>query len=90
MFDVEKIREDFPILSREISGRPLIYLDNGATSQTPKCVVDHIADTYYRVNANVHRPPSGATVHRGRFVFGSYFYKRNNGGNQFGGFFFWR
>ena len=45
MFDVEKIREDFPILSREISGRPLIYLDNGATSQTPKCVVDHIADT---------------------------------------------
>ena len=55
MFDVEKIREDFPILSREISGRPLIYLDNGATSQTPKCVVDHIADTYYRVNANVHR-----------------------------------
>lgn len=55
MFDVEKIREDFPILSREISGRPLIYLDNGATSQTPKCVVDHIADTYYWVNANVHR-----------------------------------
>ena len=72
MFDVEKIREDFPILSREISGRPLIYLDNGATSQTPSC------------------PPSGATVHRGRFVFGNYFYKRNNGGNQFGGFFFWR
>ena len=35
MFDVEKIREDFPILSREISGRPLIYLDNGATSQSP-------------------------------------------------------
>lgn len=55
MFDARKIREDFPILSREISGRPLIYLDNGATSQTPKCVVDHIADTYYRVNANVHR-----------------------------------
>ena len=55
MFDVEKIREDFPILKREVSGRQLIYLDNGATSQTPKCVVDHIADTYYRVNANVHR-----------------------------------
>ena len=105
MFDVEKIREDFPILSREISGRPLIYLDNGATSQTPKCVVDHIADTYYRVNANVHRgvhtlsqeatdaheaARRRATVHRGRFVFGNYFYKRNNGGNQFGGFFFWR
>lgn len=55
MLDVEKIREDFPILKREVSGRPLIYLDNAATSQTPKCVVDHIADTYYRVNANVHR-----------------------------------
>ena len=53
MFDVEKIREDFPILSREISGRPLIYLDNGATSQTPKCVVDHIADTYYRDRKSV-------------------------------------
>ena len=54
MFDVEKIREDFPILSREISGRPLIYLDNGATSQTPKCVVDHIADTYYRAVSYTH------------------------------------
>ena len=99
MFDVEKIREDFPILSREISGRPLIYLDNGATSQTPKCVVDHIADTYYRVNANVHRgvhtlsqeaTDAHEAARRGRFVFGNYFYKRNNGGNQFGGFFFWR
>ena len=97
MFDVEKIREDFPILSREISGRPLIYLDNGATSQTPKCVVDHIADTYYRVNANVHRgvhtlSQEATDAHEAarRFVFGNYFYKRNNGGNQFGGFFFWR
>ncbi len=53
--DIAKIREDFPILNRTVSGRPLIYLDNTATSQTPKCVVDHIADTYYRVNANVHR-----------------------------------
>ncbi len=53
--DIAKIREDFPILSRTVSGRPLIYLDNTATSQTPKCVVDRIADTYYRVNANVHR-----------------------------------
>ena len=55
MLDIEKIRAVFPILKREVSGRPLIYLDNAATSQTPRCVVDHIADTYYRVNANVHR-----------------------------------
>ena len=55
MLDIEKIRADFPILKREVSGCPLIYLDNAATSQTPRCVVDHIADTYYRVNANVHR-----------------------------------
>ena len=55
MLDIEKIRADFPILKREVSGRPLIYLDNAATSQTPRYVVDHIADTYYRVNANVHR-----------------------------------
>lgn len=55
MLDIEKIRADFPILKREVSGRPLIYLDNAATSQTPRCVVDHIADTYYWVNANVHR-----------------------------------
>ena len=55
MLDIEKIRDDFPILKREVSGRPLIYLDNAATSQTPRCVVNHIADTYYRVNANVHR-----------------------------------
>lgn len=55
MLDIEKIRADFPILKREVSSRPLIYLDNAATSQTPRCVVDHIADTYYRVNANVHR-----------------------------------
>lgn len=55
MLDIEKIRDDFPILKREVAGRPLIYLDNAATSQTPRCVVNHIADTYYRVNANVHR-----------------------------------
>ncbi len=55
MLDLERIRADFPILEREVAGRPLVYLDNAATSQTPKCVVDRIADTYYRVNANVHR-----------------------------------
>ncbi len=55
MYDIQKIREDFPILSRTVYGRPLIYLDNGATTQKPRCVVDAIADEYYSVNANVHR-----------------------------------
>ena len=55
MFDVNKIREDFPILSREVYGKPLIYLDNGATTQKPKCVVEAITNEYYSVNANVHR-----------------------------------
>ena len=55
MFDIEKIRADFPILSREICGKPLVYLDNAATSQTPSCVVERISDTYCRINANVHR-----------------------------------
>ena len=55
MYDIQKIREDFPILSRTVYGKPLIYLDNGATTQKPKCVVDAIADEYYSVNANVHR-----------------------------------
>lgn len=51
----EQIRADFPILSREIYGKPLIYLDNAATTQKPRCVVEAIADEYYNVNANVHR-----------------------------------
>lgn len=55
MYDIQKIREDFPILSRTVYGKPLIYLDNGATTQKPKCVVDAIIDEYYSVNANVHR-----------------------------------
>lgn len=55
MYDIQKIREDFPILSRTVYGKPLIYLDNGATTQKPKCVVDAIVDEYYSVNANVHR-----------------------------------
>lgn len=55
MYDIHKIREDFPILSRTVYGKPLIYLDNGATTQKPKCVVDAIVDEYYSVNANVHR-----------------------------------
>ena len=53
--DIQKIREDFPILSREVYGKPLVYLDNGATTQKPRLVVDSIVDEYYSVNANVHR-----------------------------------
>lgn len=55
MYDIEKIREDFPILSRTVYGKPLVYLDNGATTQKPRCVVESITDEYYSVNANVHR-----------------------------------
>lgn len=53
--DINKIREDFPILKRDMSGMPLVYLDNAATSQTPRCVVDCITDMYYSHKANVHR-----------------------------------
>ena len=55
MLDIAAIRNEFPILSREIYGKPLIYLDNAATSQHPQCVIDRIAHSYCRVNANVHR-----------------------------------
>lgn len=55
MLDIASIRAQFPILSREIYGKPLIYLDNAATSQHPQCVIERITDSYYRVNANVHR-----------------------------------
>lgn len=55
MYDIEKIREDFPILSRTVYNKPLVYLDNGATTQKPHCVVESITDEYYSVNANVHR-----------------------------------
>ncbi len=55
MYDIEKIREDFPILSRTVYNKPLVYLDNGATTQKPRCVVESITDEYYSVNANVHR-----------------------------------
>lgn len=54
-YDVERIREDFPILTRKVYGKPLIYLDNTATSQTPRCVVDAIEDMYLQHKANVHR-----------------------------------
>ena len=55
MYNVDKIREDFPLLSRTVYGKPLVYLDNGATTQKPRCVVESITDEYYSVNANVHR-----------------------------------
>lgn len=53
--DVYKIRKEFPILHREVYGKPLVYLDNGATAQKPRVVVDAMVDEYYNVNANVHR-----------------------------------
>lgn len=55
MYDIQKIREDFPILSRKVYGRPLVYLDNGATTQKPRVVVESMTEEYYNVNANVHR-----------------------------------
>ena len=55
MFNVEEIRADFPILARTVYGTPLVYLDNGATTQKPRCVVDAITDEFYSVHAYVHR-----------------------------------
>ena len=55
MFDVEKIRADFPILKRKVNGKPLVYFDNAATSQKPKIVIDAIVDYYSNYNANIHR-----------------------------------
>ena len=55
MYDIEQIRADFPILGRTVYGKPLVYLDNGATTQKPRCVVEAITNEYYNTNANVHR-----------------------------------
>ena len=55
MLDIQNIRNDFPILGREVYGRPLVYLDNAATTQKPRCVVDVMTEEYLNVNANVHR-----------------------------------
>jgi cysteine desulfurase/selenocysteine lyase len=55
IFDVKSIREDFPILNRKVNGKPLVYLDNAATSQTPQQVIDVIVDYYSNYNANIHR-----------------------------------
>lgn len=55
MYDVERIRNDFPILSREVNGKPLVYLDNGASAQKPQVVIDAIANAYSNEYSNVHR-----------------------------------
>lgn len=55
MYDVKQIREEFPILSREVYGKPLVYLDNGATAQKPRCVIERVAELYRTENANIHR-----------------------------------
>jgi len=55
MFDIKKVRDDFPILSRKVYGKPLVYFDNAATTQKPRSVVEAIVNEYYSVNANVHR-----------------------------------
>ena len=55
MYDINKVREDFQILSRQIYGKPLVYFDNGATTQKPLCVLDAMRNEYLNVNANVHR-----------------------------------
>lgn len=55
VFDILTIRKDFPILNRKVNGKPLVYLDNAATSQTPKSVIDAIVDYYSRYNSNIHR-----------------------------------
>jgi cysteine desulfurase/selenocysteine lyase len=55
MFPVDKIRKDFPILKRQVNGKPLVYFDNAATSQTPQIVIDSIVDYYSNYNANIHR-----------------------------------
>ncbi|MFR9566816.1 MAG: aminotransferase class V-fold PLP-dependent enzyme, partial [Rikenellaceae bacterium] len=55
MFDVEKIRSEFPILSRKVHGKPLIYLDSGATAQKPECVIEMVDYLHRQLNANIHR-----------------------------------
>ena len=55
MLDISKIRNDFPILNRTVNGKPLVYFDNAATSQTPQIVIDAIVNYYSNYNANIHR-----------------------------------
>ena len=54
-FDIQKIRDNFPILKRQVNGFPLVYLDNAATSQKPKAVIDCLVNYYSQYNANIHR-----------------------------------
>ncbi|HXC64060.1 MAG TPA: aminotransferase class V-fold PLP-dependent enzyme, partial [bacterium] len=58
-YDLAKIRSDFPILARTVHGKPLVYLDNGATSQKPQAVIQSLVDFYSRHNANIHRGAHG-------------------------------
>ena len=55
MYDVRQIRADFPILSRQVNGKPLVYLDNGASAQKPRVVIDAVTQAYSMEYANVHR-----------------------------------
>ena len=55
MIDIASIRKDFPILSQKVNGKPLVYFDNGATSQKPQIVIDAISKYYQEINANIHR-----------------------------------
>ena len=55
MYDIDKIRADFPILSRQVNGRPLVYLDNGASAQKPRAVIDAVTRGYAEEYSNVHR-----------------------------------
>ena len=55
MLDAQTLRKDFPILSHQVYGKPLIYFDNSATTQKPRCVIEKIENSYYNVNANIHR-----------------------------------
>ena len=54
-FDVERIRNDFPILNQRVRGKPLVYLDNASTSQKPRVVIDALSHYYLTQNANIHR-----------------------------------
>ena len=55
MYNIDDIRKQFPILEQTVHGKPLVYLDNAATTQKPRCVIDTISELYYTTNANVHR-----------------------------------
>src|SRR3954467_2153636 len=55
MFDVHEVRTQFPILTQKVNGKPLVYFDNGATSQKPQVVIDAISKYYQEINANIHR-----------------------------------